>query len=600
MSCALVACLAACGDDDGTSGSPEVCRAAIAGALSQCVTELGTVYEGCYESAGELCGDDDAAVAAALVTAGESVKSGCPADSVVRSAGYGPVMTIDGLATRVAETCRGEATAVAVRTFGGPQGAALVGADDGERQCLRDAFAAALDLIGDAVGLHDDCLRDPATCDAVAVGESLAVLEDEAAAAITAACPALVALVGSSPAIFAARTVAQADCITAASHPDTAPLHLACGPRAEATPLPRGEYVQVVLDEEEWGTRCGDGSPYAFQVRLAPEGAPVENVLVGLQGGGVCIFEQDCANVPASLFEALSDDAPTGGIFSNDPEVSPFADWTKVFLPYCTQDVFIGGGRTSEFSSVTVHRYGAVNTRQALRYVRNILWEELDRTSSEGYHPRRVRAFLGGFSAGAFGTLYNYHWVLDDLSWPRTTAYPDAGLALDNGQQLGVRALGGLLLSEPPLGWGARAFTPPYCFRGECAVGPIVLERSAPRLLRLPEQQYMILTNQVDQTQVETTFFSSTVDWVNAMRDSYCATKDLAGVSYFMPAEAQSIHVISDRTDLFTQRAVDGVTMQEWFTDAIASPADVVNHVEEGNLVEARPGVMPFDCEVAP
>jgi hypothetical protein len=33
----------------------------------------------------------------------------------------------------------------------------------------------------------------------------------------------------------------------------------------------------------------------------------------------------------------------------------------------------------------------------------------------QGYRADGVKALFGGFSAGSFGTLYNYHWVLDDL-----------------------------------------------------------------------------------------------------------------------------------------------------------------------------------------
>jgi hypothetical protein len=603
-SCAL-ACAAAlvgtgCGDESGSGVEPLACEQAVSASLQDCVADVSAAIRLCYEASGALCDDDAESVAAALDTAAVAVATGCSDDATVRAAEYGEVMTLDGLGERVGEHCRAEATSLAVRTFGGPQGAAWGRATAEDRQCLGRVHDIGVGLLGQLTGSYSDCVLSAGLCDAASVVAAAAALEDTAVADVTTACGATQAQFGIDAATFVSRTAAQADCLTAAGHPDPAPLELRCGPEPEATPLPRGEYVQVVLDEDIWGTRCGDGSPYAFQVSLAPEGEPVENVIVAMQGGGVCIFEQDCRGVAADLFEAASDRAPTDGILSNDPAVSPFAKWTKVFLPYCTQDVFIGGGRTSEFASVTVHRYGAVNTRQALRRVRDILWDELDRTRAAGYHPRQVRAFFGGFSAGAFGTLYNYHWVLDDLSWPRTTAFPDAGLALDNGQQLGIRALGNLLLSEPPLGWGARPFTPSYCFRGECAVGPTVLASAAPRLGRLPEQQFMVLTNQVDQTQVDTTFFSSTTQWVNAMRASYCATKDLPGVSYFMPADARSIHVISPDTSLFVDRAVAGVTMREWFAAAIADPGSVDDRVEEGSLTTERPGVLPFACEVAP
>ncbi len=362
---------------------------------------------------------------------------------------------------------------------------------------------------------------------------------------------------------------------------------------------PRDTYVQVVLDEAEYGTRCGDGSQYAFWIRLAPAGQPVENVVLQMQGGGVCIFEGDCAAADPDLFEALDDTAETSGIMSNDPQVSPFANWTKVFLPYCTQDVFVGGGATSTFPSVTVHRFGAPNVRAALRVVRDVLWRELDATTPEGYSPDRIRMLFGGTSAGGFGTLYNYHYVLDELQWAHTAAWPDAALAIDNGQPLGIAALGALLTSTtPPFGWSAKPYLPPYCFAGNCGVGPVLYAASAPRLKAVPEQQFLVLSNQVDNTQVSTTYFPSAVSFINAERQAYCDTAGTTGLRYFLPAITASTHVIATRETLFTTKAVDGIFMRDWLAQAMAAPDTLVDAVEAGTLTVDYPGVLPFPCAI--
>ena len=81
---------------------------------------------------------------------------------------------------------------------------------------------------------------------------------------------------------------------------------------------------------------CGDGSDYAFLVKFAPEGEPLDNILIGLQGGGVCVFEGDCSAKLQSapdLFEAMNDQPYEIGITSNDPSESSFANWTKVYYP---------------------------------------------------------------------------------------------------------------------------------------------------------------------------------------------------------------------------------------------------------------------------
>lgn len=592
---------AACSGSSGKGPPPaEACAAAVAASLGDCVSEASAALRGCFVAGGAPCSEDPG-VEAALAAVGDEVGAACPDDATVVAAGYGPHITVATLAERAQESCRAESAALAARTFGGPQGAAFAAADAAGRACLASAHETGEFLFFRSLAVRAGCIEGAdGPCDPALVADVLADEADEAVAEISAACPALEDLVAVNPAQYVERTGLQAECATAIAHPDPSPLSLDCGPREEIADLPRGEWRQVVLDENVFGTRCGDGSPYAFQVWLAPEGAAVENVVVGMEGGGVCVFEEDCASRPADLFEALSDPPFELGPLSNDPSFNPFAAWTKVFLPYCTQDVFIGGGATSDWPSVTVHRFGSVDVRAALRYVRDAVWRIADEESSEGYRADRMRVLFGGFSAGGFGTLYNYHWVLDDLQWVHTAAYPDAALALDNGEVLGIRGLGGILISDtPPIGWGALSSLPPYCFSTDCGLGPLILETSAPRLEAVPEQQFLVLSNQVDGVQVGTTFFPDTESWINALRVSYCETRGLRGVHYYMPAIPESTHVISPRPEIYAGE-VAGAVLRDWLEGAFTDPAGVTDRVVEGTLVEDFPGVQPFACPVAP
>jgi hypothetical protein len=590
---------------EGCQKDTQVCEQTAADDLATCVGSVDEAQRACYLGTGSACPPDAPAIATALDTLAADVSAACPNSTLVRGVGWGPSFTSGGLVTKLQAECRAEPASLAVRTFGGPQGVGLVAGSAQATACLTAAHEIGSRLLRDQLALYGKCVIDargggactPNDVDATAAALQQQVIRDVDGACGVAALPGLVAI---DSATFADRAAAQARCLTATAHPDPAPLSLDCGPRGSLVDTPRGEYVQVVLDEAEFGTRCGDGSPYAFWIRLAPDGSPPENIVIGMQGGGVCIFDNDCAATSPGLFEAMSDQPETTGTLSNDPSINPFADWTKVYLPYCTQDVFIGGGTTSNFPDITVQRFGAVDTRAALRYVRDVVWRELDRTTPDGYQADRLRVLFGGFSAGGFGTLYNYHWVLDDLQWAHTAAYPDASLALDNGQALGVANLGILLISDtPPLGWGARNYMPPYCFANDCGVGPVLLEATSPRLKAVPEQQFLILSNQVDGTQQSTTFFSSIVDWINAMRTAYCATRGLKGVHYYLPAIPHSVHVISARNELYTGRPVNGVFMRDWLASGFASPDRLTDEVEEGTLVDVFPGVMPFDCPVA-
>ena len=590
----------------GAAADPALsCEKAAGKALVSCVKKVAKLEGKCYEAGSAACAAGDADVAKALEKVAAAVAKKCPSDANVQSAGFGPTLTVAGLTTRLQDACVAETASLASRSFGGPQGAAYAAADAAGKSCLAAVHDQGAKLLAGRAKTQNNCVdkqRKKGNCDAAKTAAKLSDLETAAAAQIAAACGApdsLAAKIAIDTPEYLARAAGQARCMTALAHPDSDPLALDCGPRDDLPATPRGTYVQVVLDGAEYGTRCVDGSQYAFWIRLAPAGQPVENVVLQMQGGGVCIFEGDCAAVGADLFEAVSDTPETSGIMSNDPLVSPFANWTKVYLPYCTQDVFVGGGATSTFPSVTVHRFGAPNVRAALRVVRDVLWRELDATTTQGYSPDRIRMLFGGTSAGGFGTLYNYHYVLDELQWAHTAAWPDAALAIDNGQPLGIAALGALLTSTtPPFGWSAKPYLPPYCFAGNCGVGPVLYAASAPRLKAVPEQQFLVLSNQVDSTQVSTTYFPNAVSFINAARQAYCDTAGTTGLRYFLPAIPTSTHVIATRETLFTSQAVDGIVMRDWLAQAMAAPDTLVDAVEEGTLTVDYPGVLPFPCAI--
>lgn len=576
------------------------CEVNVTSGLSACLDTVGTRVRKCYLKTGRACPAADPGIAKALAKLASKIQAQCPDAATVQAAGYGAAATPAGVVARAREACTGEPAAVVARTFGGPQAAVLAQADAATGSCLSRASSAALKLVKAEVKLRAACIGKAhagTPCDVAATGAKIGGAESAAVAAVAQACPGLKASIGLDAATYVARTGAQARCVTAAAHGDSGPLALDCGPRGAVTVPARGAWTQVVLDEATYGTRCGDGSSYAFWVRLPPSGKPSEKVAIDLQGGGVCVFESDCDGVPAGLFKATDDGHPTTGMFSTDPAINPLSDWTMVFLPYCTQDVHIGGGLTDVFPSITVNRFGAINVRAALRYVRDVLWQDLAATEPEGYRPDRLTVVFGGESAGGFGVNYNYHYLLDDLRWAHTTAVPDAGLALDNGQALGVQGLGIIVQGETgPLAWGVKPFQPPYCQATTCAIGPVLQAATSPRLKAVPEQQILNVSNQIDTTQVGTTFFPSNKDWINALRAAYCANKGLVGIRNWFPARTAPYHTILTAASRWSSVTAGGVTLPTFLAAAIASPDAVTDHVDEGTLVVDYPGVNPLGC----
>ncbi len=577
------------------------CETAASKALRTCVKKLGRLEQRCYRDTGQTCLGTDPKVAKVFDGLGKTVLAKCPDQATVTAALYPPALTPAGLVGRLDDACEAAVDALVARSFGGPQAAVRTPASPTDQKCLDNAYARSLSLLTYELGRQSKCIRTANAgkiCDAAAIAAKLAKKEASTATQIGGRCSAAIeTLVAIDAGSFVARAAAQSRCLVAAAHGATAPLTLDCGPRASVPVPARGLNTQIVLDNATWGSRCGDGSDYAFWIRLAPASAPLDKVVVFLQGGGACYDGPGCAAQPPARFNSLADTMPGGGIFSPSNAANPFRDWTIVFLPYCTQDLHIGGGVANVFPEITVERYGALNTRAAIRYARDVLWAALDAADAEGYRGTRMTTVLTGGSAGAYGAVYNYHWVLDDLGWKRTTAAPDAGLGMDNGQPLGVIALGALALLPAP-GWASQPYVPPYCFTPSCAESFDNLQvATVPRLKVLPEQQVLNIANQIDNVQRNTTLFADTATFVNTLRSNYCAVQGSPGLRAFFSAITATTHgQLNGNT--FYNTVVGGTSLATWLGAAMSDPDGVVDKVATGTLETDYPGVAPFPCVV--
>ena len=203
--------------------------------------------------------------------------------------------------------------------------------------------------------------------------------------------------------------------------------------------------------------------------------------------------------------------------------------------------------------------------------------------------------FMGMTTEATVGRLTNACQSQSDaLSWrtfggPQGAVWPKA----DNGG-IGVRTLGDIKIPQ----WGVTEYLPPYCFTGECAVGPELYKAISPRLKQVPEQQMLILSNQKDRTQQGDAFFTDEAQWINAMRQAYCDTKDLNGIQWYLTSDSvNSVHVVSPR-DEFYYGEVAGERMVDWFSRAVNDPDSVSDFAEEGNFVNDIPGSLPFPCDL--
>lgn len=598
----LLAAVAIGSTDHALAATPgQRCEGAASNSLRACFKKVSRLQQQCYAETGVACATNDPKVAAASTRVSTKVLRRCADQATVSAAGYAPLLTPAGLVARLQEACHAAAASLAARSYGGPHAAVRNATDASSLRCLDRAFTKGRALIDYGLRRQSRCIRKSHAgrpCDVLGLTATLTTRAATTASQITSKCPVeLATLVSLDPAAFAARAAAQARCLVATAHGDTTPLALDCGPRS-AVPVPaRATTVQVVLDGTTWGTRCGNGSDYAFRLRLAPAGSPVGNVVVYMQGGGACYNGPGCANVSPALYEALNDAMPTGGVMSNTAATNPFRNWTKVFLPYCTQDLHIGGGVTNAYPQITVERYGALNVRAAMRWVRDVVWAEMDATEPLGYRGDRVTMLFSGGSAGGYGAAYNYHWVLDDLGWPHTAAAPDAAVAMDNGAA-GIIALGAVITMPEYPGWNVSPYLPPYCFTPECVEILSTLELlTAPRLLATPEQRILQVTNQIDNVQQATTLFGSTASFVNTLRSNYCETQGVPGLHAFLRAETGSLHT-QMTGGAWDTASIGGTLMRDWLGGAFSSPGTLIDKVATRTLETDYPGVAPFPCPI--
>lgn len=183
------------------------------------------------------------------------------------------------------------------------------------------------------------------------------------------------------------------------------------------------------------GALCRDGSPAGYYLRRGAE----PNLLIFLNGGGVCFDDFFCGINPANVGESLPGEnlgnaaldsvtgalqpvpqtPPASGLLSQDPR-NPVRDFNMVFVPYCTGDVY--AGTTPDAPVITSL---VMPPQQFVGYTNiGLIYDHLDAAlrASE-------RVLLAGSSAGSFGTLLNYQRTAEFFSNSEVLALADSGFA---------------------------------------------------------------------------------------------------------------------------------------------------------------------------
>jgi Pectinacetylesterase len=295
---------------------------------------------------------------------------------------------------------------------------------------------------------------------------------------------------------------------------------------------------------------CADGSEFYFFERRAD---PTKVVLF-LEGGGACWDPETCAftteDSTTYTWNATNEDrAFRGGIFNRANPDNPFADFTFIFVPYCTGDVHLGNVTREYSPELTVEHNGFVNGTTALTYL------------VENY-PDATQVVVAGASAGSVAAPVYGGLVADLLPDAQVTVVADGSGAYPNDPDVNVEILGQWGVFETMPDWDvndgltARDWGIPQFWVQAGLHDPDIV------MARFDFAYDEVQTFFMDLAGLDTSDLAASIDANESLIEA-------AGVVQHSYTAAGTDHVIvSD--DLFYTIEVNGVTLADWVTDLIA------------------------------
>lgn len=321
-------------------------------------------------------------------------------------------------------------------------------------------------------------------------------------------------------------------------------------PASEPSP-----WARIAVDSD--GCACSDGSEFELFER---PGDP-SKVMFYFEGGGACFSEETCdpngdPTYTTSITQTVDSLDERGGLFDADNPENPLADYSIVYVPYCTGDVHLGDARTEYTPDVTIEHRGAPNATAALEHL-------------VATYPDAIEILVTGASAGSVPTPIMAGRTADLLPAARITTFGDSSGAYPDVP--GVNQLIGDL-------WGTTNAIPDWPVND----GLTAAEWSFPGLyIQAGMHNSNITFGRFDYAfdNVQATFAAlagvgadAVVEQIDATEAQIEAT-GLAVATYVAPGNEHTIM----GTDLVYEMEVEGVRLIDWVTDLVTGsvPPDV-------------------------
>ncbi|HVU14517.1 MAG TPA: pectin acetylesterase-family hydrolase [Phototrophicaceae bacterium] len=304
---------------------------------------------------------------------------------------------------------------------------------------------------------------------------------------------------------------------------------------------------------------CARGTAYRFFVHPANP----DKLLIYFQGGGACWNAATC-KVGGTFEDSVNEAALASylGIFNFDNPLNPIADYSVVFLPYCTGDIFTGSSTQSftagDGSSFQIHFAGFTDAQAVLDW-------------TYAHYPNPTNLIVTGSSAGSYGAIFNAPYILSHYSQAQAAVFGDAGVGV-GGAGAGASAAGAESAANIGV-WGTlKNVYKNIGYLATVTQGDVASGLWAGAAQTFPNVSFGLYTTYADETQ--TSYYvlggGTAADWTPGME------KILSGLdrygnfhSYIAPG---SVHTILPRPLFYTMRT-DETPFRQWFTTLISGGA---------------------------
>ncbi|SDU58660.1 pectin acetylesterase-family hydrolase [Jiangella alkaliphila] len=294
---------------------------------------------------------------------------------------------------------------------------------------------------------------------------------------------------------------------------------------------------------------CADGSEYSFYAREAS----TEKVVLFLDGGGGCWSAATCAPDGTNDYQTTVETPSGSGVLDFADERNPFADYSMVFVPYCTGDVHLGNAVTEYTSDLTVHHKGYVNGTAALDHLADTF-------------PDAEEIVVIGASAGSVSAPLYAGMVADRFPDAEITSIADSSGAYPDAPEFNDDIL-------TASGWGTTD-----------ALSTVTSDlRSMPELYisaaqRHPDITFARFDHAYDEVQAYFVLLAAaSADDLLALIDANETQIEEAGVNLLSYTAPGDQHVVLD-DDAFFDETVGATALVDWVADVVeGSPVEDVH-----------------------